>query len=287
MEQPGVWRFENSFFRQQIRRINRNRILLALAVLTLMSVLYLNGVIYQTVYYFQGVADVTGEELAAVTDPKTQLSQLNFPANYENSQEFEADRGLKLKMLLKDGRCRLRFLPENVVPSGIADVENGAPVGVVYEFAQLPNGKWMLLKRSYYQSLGAQVGTVGYLPEDLKILMAQSAGIDPAELAPILFDATGETFVGMRTDWVLSALALAAWGLWMFLILRRSRDYTKDPAYDMLYPLSGAVEDNVRWIDQELAGPDTVRSFGNIVTPHWRLQVRPFRLTIEKREDVD
>ena len=272
------WSFENSTFCKEIRRVNRNRILLAIIVCALIVYFDTIGTIYRVRLSKSEPQPVTHAELAAITDPITQLTLFGFSANHEESREFEENVQLKRLMLTKDGSCRLVFTPSDFTK---IEINSGDDSYIEYTLASLDNGQYVLVKRSALVKLDTLTGTAGYLPGDLRAVILERTGVDDALLCPLIFDATEETFAATGTMIAFSAILLVFWGLWFFSIIRRSLSIERDPAYQRLFVCHGSVEDNARQLDEELGDEDTYRSGRNIVTEHWRIRRRMLSFLVE------
>lgn len=272
------WTFEQSTFCREIRRVNRNRILLAIIVCALIVYLDTIGTIYRVRMSKAEPQIVTHAELAEITDPITQLTLFGFSANHEESAEFDENVRLKRLMLAKNGSCRMVFTPDDFTP---IKINSGDDSYIEYALAHLDNGQYVLVKRSAVVKLDTLTGTVGYLPGDLRTIILERSGVDAELLCPLIFDATEEAFGSTGTMIAFSAILLLFWALWFISIIRRSLSLERDPAYQRLFVCHGTVEENARQLDEELGDEDTYRSGRNIVTEHWRIRRRMLSFLVE------
>ena len=283
MKQPVLntkenWTFENSTFCREIRRVNRNRILLAIIVCALIVYLDTMGTIYRVRMSKCEPQPVTHAELAAITDPITQLTVMGFSANHEESVEFDENVKLKRLMLTKNDSCRMVFTPDDFQK---IEINSGDDAYIEYTLASLDNGQYVLVKRSAVVKLDTLTGTVGYLPSDLREIILKHSGVDPNLLCPLIFDATEEAFGSNGTMIAFSAILLIFWALWFTSIIRRSMSVERDPAYQRLFVCHGTVEENARQLDEELGDEDTYRAGRNTVTEHWRVRRRMLSFLVE------
>lgn len=284
----GNWTFHDSTFSREIRRVNRNRIILALIVFAVIFYFDTIGTIFRARIYFSGPKAVTHEEISAVTDPETELKYFGFSANTEKSDVFTDNPKLKRLMFSKGGSCYVSLTPVSVKDSGLkAYTSSGSDTNVEYVLGQLSTGKYLLIKRSAIVRLDKASGTISYLPSDLRAEVLGASDVGDADLLPLIMDATGETFSSVKTDIGFTALLLALWGLWFFFIVRRAMNINRDPAYNRIFMCSGSVEDNARQIDEELQAPDVFTSGRVTVTESWRLTSKLFSFTAEPKSSAE
>lgn len=278
------WTFRDSTFCREIRRVNRNRIILAALVFALIFYFDTFGTIYRIRMSNCDPEPVTHEELSAITNPVAQLTPLGISANHESSEEFNENVELKRLCLVKNDSCIMRLTPLGYTE---VDINSGSNDYVEYVLGRLSTGKYLLVKRSGLVPLDTITGTVGYLPGDLRSVILQNSEIADADLCPLIFDATSETFSNLTTEIVFSVLLLAAWGLWLFFIIRRAMSVERDPAYKRLYTCHGTVEEIARQLDDELNDAGCYRSGRTIVTENWRIRKGLFTFLAEPRSSEE
>lgn len=278
------WTFEKSFFRREIRRVNISRIVLAAAVLVAIVLLDTRHTVTLAAAKFRGTAEVTVDEIASITNPETELTELSFSANHENSSAFEADIRLKRLMYVKDGSCLLSLKPDAITETNYSAMEKSGNVSasIEYVYARL-NGKLMIVKRSKLEPVDVLTGTIGYLPADIKIAVTENSDVELEDVLPVIMDTTGDAFSSLTTDIAFSSVILVIWSLWFFSIIHRTLRYDRSPAYKRLFTCAGTVEENARAIDEELSGRADFGLFGNIVTENWHIRRRPFSFLVEPR----
>lgn len=280
------WSFHDSTFCREIRRVNRNRILLCLVVFVLIFYFDTMSTIYRARLAYSEPQTVTGSDIAAIDDPLTDLTSFGFSANYESSTVFDQDPALKRLMYAKNGSCHLTWTPSafhelTQQPGGKSDDV------VCYTLAQLEDGTFIAVKRSALVQLDRLTGTLGYLPDDLCKELLSCSDIDSHALRPLIFDATAEAFSSVGTSIAFSSILIAVWGVWLFFTIRRAVSLQRDPAYRRLFACLGSVEDNARQIDEELAGIDCYSAGRITVTEHWRLHRHLFKFLVEPRSCED
>ncbi len=287
---PENWSFHDSTFCREIRRVNRNRILLSLVIFGLIFYFDTMNTIYRARLAYSAPQTVTCQELAAVTNPADELTLFGFSANHEKSAEFDKLPALKRRMYAKNGSCHLSLTPlafrDLLVQPG--ERETGKKDSTVeYVLAQIGDEKYITVKRSALVKLDTLTGTVGYLPDDLRGEILDCSDIRSDQLCSLIFDATGEAFSSTGTYIAFSALLIVLWGVWFFFVIRRSLSIQRDPAYKRLFACLGSVEENARQIDEELAGIDCYTAGRTTVTEHWRLRRRLFSFLAEPRSSEE
>lgn len=278
------WTFHDSTFCREIRRVNRNRILLGVVLFALIFYFDTMSTIYRVRLAYSEPQPVTHAELSAITDPLVQLTPFGFSANFEESAEFEENLSLKRLMYAQDGVCLVTLTPLDYTPVEIVSGDNSY---VEYALGRLDTGKYILVKRSSVVKLDSVTGTVGYLPADLRAIILDNAAIDKDQLCPLIFDATAETFSSVTTEIIFSVFLLLVWGVWFFFVIRRSLSVQRDPAYKRLFVCHGSVEDNARQIDEELNGVDSYSAGRTTVTENWHLRRRLFSFLAEPRSSAE
>ena len=274
------WTFRDSTFCREIRRVNRNRILLGIVLFLVIFYFDTMNTIYRARLAYSEPQAVTHEELSEITDPLVQLTSFGFSANYEESAEFDENLSLKRLMYSKNGACLVTLTPLDFTP---VEINSGDNSYVEYSLARLSTGKSLLVKQSSLIQLDSVTGTVGYLPADLRDIILDNADISADQLCPLIFDATAETFSSVTTEIVFSVFLLLVWALWFFFVIRRALSIQRDPAYKRLFVCHGSVEDNARQIDEELGDADAYRAGHTTVTENWRLSRRLFSFLAEPR----
>lgn len=282
------WEFKQSTILREIRRVNRNRIILAVLVIIIIFYLDILNTIFRAKIYYSGPKEITHEEISEISDPETQLRDFGFSANRERSDVFENNPGLKRLMYSKNGSCFVSLMPVSISDSGVeAFTTSNKKVSVEYVLGRLSTGKILLIKRSSIVKLENVQGIIGYLPSDLRAKVLGASPVEDANLLPLIMDATGETFSTVAADIWFSAFLLIAWSLWFFFIIRRARDIQRDPAYNRLFMCHGSIEDNARQIDDELQSPDVFTSGRLTVTENWRLKSNLFSFFVEPKSSQE
>lgn len=282
------WDFKQSTFSKEIRRVNRNRIILAVIVLTAIFYYDILNTFFRAKMYYAGPKEISHAEISEISDPETQLKDFGFSANRERSDVFENNPALKRLMCSKNGSCYVSLKPVSISDSGVeAYTATRKKATVEYVLGELSTGKILLIKRSAIVRLERVQGTIGYLPSDLRAKLLSASEIEDARLLPLIMDATGETFSSVTTDILFSVFLLLIWGLWFFFILRRALDIQRDPAYNRLFMCHGSVEENARKIDEELKSPDVFTTRRLTITENWRLQSKFLSFVVEPKLSAD
>lgn len=277
------WSFKKSTVVREIKRGNRNLIILGILILAAVVFFDVLGTAYRARMYYSGAVEVSAAELAGIVSPKVQLEQAGFNLSHENSAEFDADLSLKRLGYEKDGSFYLAYTPERIIRTGIK-TEAQKSAGYVYDLAALGDGRYMIFKRPAGLALDTLKGTVAYLPADMKDAFLKTYEFDGELIAPIFMDASSAAFSGLKTEIAFDAVILLIWGVWFFFVLRKAFNIELSEPYRQLYTCCGPVEENARAIDRELAEDGTYSARNNVITKNWILKRKLFGITIDHKD---
>ncbi len=279
-QNENKWSFKSSLLVREIRRAERNRIILVFAVLLI--ILYLNtmSTIYKAGFYFSGATQIRPEEISHIDDPEIELTEFGFNANFESSPIFKERPRLKRLMFSKNGSPYVELSGDSLYETGILDSEGS---NVVYRFCKLSNGKYIFVKLFSHAEVPYLKGTVGYLPADIRTKALLDTSIDSGDLLPLFFDATESAFYGITSTIAFSVMVLLFWALWAFFVIRRALVIDRSPTYERLYMCHGAVEDNAFLIEKEVLKRGKRIPFGTTLTENWYIKKRLFSFWAEPR----
>ncbi len=272
---PDDFSLQRSVVYREIRLANIKRITLALLILTVFIWVDVIGTVFRARIYYSGPKEVTPDELAAISSPLDELTSFSFPANYEESEEFDAHPGRNRLMYSKDGSCYLSVIPYSYVSLDIKELD-----GIRYELADI-GGVYMLIKRSTNTRLDRLTGTVGYLPEDIRQIAIKNTDVDPERIVPLFMDGTAQVFSDVNSLVAFDVVIILLWGLWFFFIMRTALNVQRHPAWKRIFVCPGSVEENIRQIDLELTAEDCYSVRGVTVTKNWTLRRKLLSFSIE------
>ena len=283
------WTLKNSFVLREIRRCNRNQLILMLVLFGLLLSLFIYPFAVKTFFSRQAAVEMPAGEVLALTEESLSL-RLPFSATYENSEEYRGNVYLKRVCVVRRLQCRFSLTAEEILPSGIVPVKNDVPTidlsglpgntelpedaqsaGKSYiEYVLLRFGdRYLLTKQPVGSESTTLSGMLCYLPKDILKVASEASGIDADRFIPVFFDAGGEIFASLKTDLLFWAILFLLWLCFFIPLVRRMADPTRHEAYAKIYVYAGDTAENIRSLDRELGGENVVQTLSKIVTPSW------------------
>lgn len=295
------WSVKNSFVMKHIRRTNRNNLLRLGVLFVLLLVLFIYPFVIKLYLSQSRPAPLSAEEISSLSAGDIG-ALLPFSVTYENSADYRESVLRKRVCYQSDGHLRFTLTPDEVLPSNIVPVKSSLPVisvGTTNSDVQLdpPSEKayneyvllrygdqYLLTKRPSGDVSTELTGMLCYLPSDVLAVAAEAAGLPEDAFIPALFDAGGEIFVTLRTDFLFWSILFFIWLAFFIPLIRRIADPTRHEAYRKVYVYAGPTEDNLRDLDRELADPACMRSFGKIITPSWIITSKTFSFEAKMKD---
>ncbi len=286
------WQVQNSFFYREIRRTNRN-MLIVLAVLLLVLSLLLIYPFAVKLYISREAPSVMQRETLLSLSRKDVSSYLPFTTTFENSDDYKKNAHLKRLAYAEGLQFVFTIEADERLPSNIVPVENSVPTFIentgdslsYIDYVVLQIGDRYLLTKEPVGETGLRLsGMLAYLPDDLLTIVSDASGLPAEKFIPAIFDTGREIFATLKTDLLFWGILFLIWLSFFIPLIRRMLDPTRHEAYRKMYVYAGSTEENIKALDRELAGEGNLKSFRKIITPSWAVTRRFFSFEAKMKD---
>lgn len=297
------WTLRNSFVMREIRRCNRNVLLVQLALFAALLFFFIYPYTVKNYISRQAPTDMPAASVVALTGDSLD-TRLPFSTTYENSADYRSNIYLKRVCVSEGRQVRFTLTADEVLPSGIVPVKNDIPMIEIGNVSQdkLPEeeasaaksyveyvllrfgDKYLLTKQPVGSETVTLSGMLCYLPSDVLQVAAEASGVAEENFIPIFFDAGGEIFETLKVDLLLWGILFLIWLAFFIPLIRRIADPTRHEAYEKIYVYAGNTENNIRELDRELGGDSCIQSLSKIVTPSWILTRKLFTFDAKMKD---